>query len=61
MIQLMPIVKLEDESIINAVTRPNAQVDREEERLKEYEEDATPDLEDIRCAHSEPGLSEGVV
>lgn len=61
MIQLMPIVKLEDKSIINAVTRPNAQVDREEERLKEYEEDATPDLEDIRCAHSEPRLSEGVV
>lgn len=47
MIQLMPIVELENEGIVNAVACPNPQVDREEERLEKDEEDTTPNLEDI--------------
>lgn len=47
MIQLMPIVELEDEGIVNAIACPNPQVDRKEERLKEDEEDTTPNLENV--------------
>lgn len=60
MIQLMSVIKLEDESIVNAVARPNSQVDREEEGLKEDKKDAAPDLEYVGCAHFEPGVREGV-
>lgn len=57
----MPIVELEDKGIVDAVSCPNTQVDREEERLEQDKKDATPDLEDVRCAYFESGFGEGVV
>lgn len=57
----MPIVKLEDKSIVDAVACPNAQIDGEEERLEQDKKDAAPDLKDVRRAYFESGFSEGVI